>query len=196
MKNCSELIIFRVVDSQRQNMTSILVLKELDGDRHLPVFIGENEAKAIILALEDAKAMRPLTHDLFVNFMYAVHCSLRYVLIYRFFDSVYFARLYFSDEKGNEFSTESRVSDAVAIALRCKVAVFANEEVLDKAGISGAQLRNEDRKDDVQKEQKGGSEFSEYDDHELEALLHEVVENEEFEKASLIRDEINRRKKV
>jgi bifunctional DNase/RNase len=126
MTNCSELIIFRVVDNLRQSTTSILVLKELDGDMHLPVFIGESEAKAILLALEDAKAMRPLTHDLFVNFMYAVHCSLKYVLIYRFFESIYYARLYFLDEKGREFFVESRVSDAVAIALRCKVSVYAN----------------------------------------------------------------------
>lgn len=195
MTNCSELIIFRVVDSQHQSMTSILVLKEMDGDRHLPVFIGENETKAILLGLEDAKAMRPLTHDLFVNFMYAVRCSLRYVLIYRFFESIYYARLYFVDEKEEEFFIESRVSDAVAIALRCRVAVYANEEVLDAAGISGAQLRNEDEKDNVPKERGEGSELLEYGDNELEEMLQETVENEEFEKASLIRDEINRRKK-
>jgi bifunctional DNase/RNase len=146
------------------------------------------------LALEDAKAMRPLTHDLFVNFMYAVHCSLKFVLIYRFFESIFFARLYFSDENGKEFSVESRVSDAVAIALRCKVSVFANEEVLDAAGISGSQLRNEERKEDVPKGRKEGSEFLNYNSNELEEMLQETVENEEFERATLIRDEINRRK--
>lgn len=196
MTNCSELIILRVVDSQLQSTTSILVLKELEGDRHLPVFIGESETKAILLGLEDAKAMRPLTHDLFVNFMYAVHCSLKYVLIYRFFESIYFARLYCLDEKGNEFAVESRVSDAVAIALRCKVPIFANEEVLDVAGVTGSQLRNEEPKDIPSKERKEGTEFSDYNDSELEDMLQETIENEEFEKASLLRDEINRRKKV
>jgi len=196
MTNCSELIIFRVVDSQFQSMTSILVLKEVKGDRHLPVFIGENETKAILLGLEDAKAMRPLTHDLFVNFMNEVRCTLRYVLIYRFVDSVYFARLYFFDENEKEFFVESRVSDAVAIALRCKVSVFANEDVLDVAGISGAQLRNEEGSENPSKERKKGSELLEYADNELDELLQETVENEEFEKASLIRDEINRRKNL
>lgn len=194
MTNCSELIIYKVVDSVHQSTTSILVLKELDGDRHLRVFIGESETKSILLGLEDVKAMRPLTHDLFVNFMYAVRCSLKYVLIYRFFESVYFARLYFSDEKGNEISVESRVSDAVAIALRCKVPVFANEEVLDVAGVSGAQLRNEDRKEEMPKNQKEKLEFQEYDDSELEEILQQTIENEEFEKSTMIRDEINRRK--
>ncbi|MCL2511103.1 MAG: DUF151 domain-containing protein [Bacteroidales bacterium] len=196
MTNCSELIIFRVVDSLHQNMASVLVLKESAGDRHLPVFIGESETKAILLALEDTKAMRPLTHDLFVNFMYAVHCSLQYVLIYRFFDSIYFARLYFVNERGEAFFVESRVSDAVAIALRCKVPVYANEEVLDKAGVLGSQLRGETPKEDTPREKKQGVAYSEYDDGELEEMLQETVENEEFEKAALIRDEINKRKKV
>jgi len=169
-------------------------LKELDGDRHLPVFIGDSETKAILLALEDAKAMRPLTHDLFVDFMYAVRCSLKYVLIYKFFDSVYFARLYFLDEKGVEFSVESRVSDAVAIALRCKVSVFANDEVLDEVGISSSQLRNEDPKEEETQEQQEEEILEEYDVQELEEILREAVESEEFERAALIRDEINRRK--
>jgi bifunctional DNase/RNase len=173
-------------------MASVLVLKELEGERFLPVFIGESETKAILLALEETKAVRPQTHDLFVNFMQTVRCSLKYVLAYRFFESIYYARLYFSDEKGDEFFVESRLSDAVALALRCKVSIYANEEVLDEAGISASQLKNEDSDDDSGSEQ---GEFAEYNNRELEELLLETVENEEFERAALIRDEINQRKK-
>jgi len=177
-------------------MASVLVLKELDGDKHLPVFIGENETKAILLALEEAKIKRPLTHDLFVNFMHAVRCSLKYVLIYRFFESIYYARLYFADENKNEFFVESRLSDAVAIALRCKVSVFANEEVLEEAGISSSQMKEGDTDYDLPDDRDDETSLSNYDTQALETILQEVVENEDFEKASLIRDEINRRKKV
>ena len=197
MTNCSELIIFRIVDSQFQNTASILVLKELDGDKHLPVFIGESETKAILLALEEAKATRPLTHDLFVNFMRTVHCSLKHVLVYRFFESIYYARLFFLDEKENEFFVESRLSDAVAIALRCKVPIYANEEVLDEAGISTSQMKNGDTEYDMPNEDiNDETALLEYDDEDLAEMLQETVKNEEFEKASLIRDEINRRKKM
>jgi len=195
MTNCSELTIFRIVDSHSQNTASILVLRELDGDRHLPVFIGDNETKAILLALEEAKIVRPLTHDLFVNFMQKVGCSLKHVLVYKFFESIYYARLFFLNEKGDEFFVESRLSDAVAIALRCKVSIYANEEVLDEAGISASQLKNEDKEFEMPAEDmKEETALLEYDVHELEEMLRETVENEEFEKASLIRDEIKRRK--
>jgi len=192
MTNCSELIIFRIVDAQFQHAASVLVLKEFDGDKHLPVLIGEGELKAILLALEEVKMIRPQTHDLFVNFMNAVHCSLKHVLIYRFFEGIYYARLYFLNDKEEEFFVESRLSDSVAIALRCKVPIYANEEVMNEAGISAEQAQNEssDFPDDRDKE----SEFYDYEDHELEYLLQVSVENEEFEKASLLRDEINRRK--
>ena len=194
MTNCSELTIFRIVDSHSQNTASILVLRELEGDRHLPVFIGDSETKAILLAIEEAKIERPLTHDLFVNFMRAVGCTLQYALVYKFFDSIYYARLFFLNEKGNEFFVESRLSDSVAIALRCKVSIFANEEVLDEAGISASQFKNEERKYDVAEgDIEEETELVEYDDNELAELLRETVENEEFEKASLIRDEIKRR---
>ena len=197
MTNCSELIIFRVVDRQRQSTTSVLILKELEGDRRLPVLIGKNEVKAILLAMEDVKAMRPLTHDLFVSFMYAVRYSLKHVLVYRFFESIYYTRLCFLDEKGNEFFIESRLSDAVAIALRCKAPIYANEEVLDKAGISASQMKNEDMEYDLPNEDiKEKTDFFDYNDDELAEMLQETVENEEFEKSSLIRDEINRRKKM
>jgi bifunctional DNase/RNase len=191
MTNCSELIIFRIVDSQFQNTASILVLKEMNGDKHLPVFIGESETKAILLALEDAHIERPLTHDLFVNFMHTVRCSLKYVLVYRFFNDIYYARLYVLDEKGDEFFVESRLSDAVAIALRCKVPVYANDEVLEEAGISTSQLQNEDN---IPNDQKGEPDIFDFDIEELEEMLQEAVENEDFERAALIRDEIRRRR--
>ena len=195
MTNCSELTIFRIVDSQSQNTASILVLRELDGDRHLPVFIGDSETKAILLALEEAKISRPLTHDLFVDFMQKVGCSLQYILVYKFFESIYYARLYLLNEKSEEFFVESRLSDAVAIALRCKVSIYANEEVLDEAGISSSQLKNEDKEYDVPEEDiKEETALLEYDSQELEELLQELVANEEFEKAAEIRDEIKKRK--
>ena len=193
MTNCSELIIFRIVDSHSQNAASILVLKEIEGDKHLPVFIGDNETKAILLALENASATRPLTHDLFVNFMQTVHCSLKHVLVYRFHESLYYVRLYFLNEKKEEFFVESRLSDAVAIALRCKVPIYANEEVLEEAGISASQMNDDDHEYEVADERDETGLF-EYDEEELEEILQEAVNNEDFEKASLIRDEIKRRK--
>jgi bifunctional DNase/RNase len=195
MKDCSKLIIYKIGDHLLQDGASILILKEQHGDRYLPIIIGGSEAKSIILALEKIPVPRPLTHTLFVDFMTAVKCSLQSVVIYRFTDSIYYAQLHFINETGDLFAIESRTSDAIAIAVRCNAPIYAKEEVMETTGITASQIDDSmEEKEKSQKEDED-SEFSDYFDFELQQMLQDAVDEENYEAAARIRDEINKRLK-
>ncbi len=183
--------------SQTQSGAYALVLAEENGDRRIPIIIGPVEAQAIAIQLEGLKPPRPLTHDLIKNIALAFDITLLEVTIFKLEEGIFFSEL-LCRMNGKETRIDSRTSDAVALALRFKCPIYTTEEILTKAGIvlemdeSGSP---DPGKFEKPPEPSSSSPFSHYTMQELEDMLNEAVHNEDYEKASVIRDEIHNRKK-
>ncbi|MFO7844541.1 MAG: bifunctional nuclease family protein [Bacteroidales bacterium] len=192
--------------SQTQTGAYALVLTEENGERRIPIIIGGFEAQAIAIQLEGLKPPRPLTHDLFLNFATSFGVSLLEVNIYRLEEGVFYSQLICNNGKNN-ISIDARTSDAIALALRFKCPIYTTEEILQKSGIvidieSEDKMQSQKPTEDESSDKKAPDlssmsryEFEDLDIEALEALLDEAVKKEEYEKASIIRDEINKRKK-
>lgn len=181
--------------SQTQSGAYALVLAEEDGDRRIPIIIGPVEAQAIAIQLEGLKPPRPLTHDLFKNLAFAFDINVSEVIIYKLEEGIFYSELVC--EMGNEeVRIDSRTSDAVALALRFKCSIYTNEDILDKAGIVMESEQEEPVEfEDSSEDKNPKTEFENYTEKELKEMLGEAVTNENYERASKIRDELNRRKK-
>jgi bifunctional DNase/RNase len=181
--------------SQTQSGAYALVLAEENGERRMPIIIGPVEAQAIAIQLEGLKPPRPLTHDLIKNIALAFEIVLLEVTIYKLEEGIFYSEL-LCEMDGKEVKIDSRTSDAVALALRFRCPIYTTEDILSKAGIV---MESDDLKEATKEptEKKSGksSSFSQYTLQELEELLNEAVQNEDYEKASVLRDEINNRKK-
>ncbi len=179
--------------SQTQTGAYALVLAEEKGDRRIPIIIGPVEAQAIAIQLEGLRPPRPLTHDLFKNVAVAFQIDLIEVLIYKLEEGIFFSEL-ICEQNGSRVAIDSRTSDAVALALRFQCPIYTSEEILRKAGIV---IEMADQAESIQNEEEATDEtgYSYYSVGELEALLKKAVENENYEQASEIRDEITRRNK-
>ncbi len=126
-----------IVDSIRISLVSqhrIVVLREVDSERQLPIWIGPYEADAITIELQDVEVARPVTHDLLKNVIETLGGKMSHVLIKALNDGVFYASL-FVDIEGDLKEIDSRSSDAIALAVRVKVPVFVNEEVMDAVGV-------------------------------------------------------------
>lgn len=178
--------------SQSQSNAYALILGEVHGTRRLPIIIGGFEAQAIAIVLEKLNPSRPLTHDLFKNFALQFNIHLKEVVINKFFEGVFYAKLV-CEYNGEEVEIDSRTSDAVALALRFKCPIYTYENIMKVSGVSKEEMPIEqDTKKEEQPETK--SDLNDYTVSELNDLLDQAVEKEDYERASLIRDEINRRK--
>ncbi len=180
--------------SQSQSGAYALILGEKGGQRKLPIIIGTFEAQSIALGLEKMKPARPMTHDLFKNFADKFQITIKEVIINKFENGVFHALLVCESINGIT-EIDARSSDAVALAIRFQCPVFTYESILDEAGIV-----LDDEKEATQnipdEKKTGTEEFSEYLTDELEEMLQIAVQNEEYEKASKLRDEIRRRKRL
>jgi bifunctional DNase/RNase len=126
-----------VVESVRVHMPSsqhVVILKELDRERYLPIWIGPWEANAIAMKLQGVSSERPLTHDLFTATLDELGVAVRRVVISSLAEETFHARL-FLESGGRELEVDSRPSDALALAVRAGVRIFASDEVLDRAGV-------------------------------------------------------------
>jgi bifunctional DNase/RNase len=182
--------------SQSQSGAYALILGERDGKRRLPIIIGAFEAQAIAIELEKIKTPRPLTHDLFKSFADAFHLMVTEVIINKFKEGVFHAQLICTDGKV-EMDVDSRTSDAIALALRFQCPIFTFEKIMAEAGI----IMEEDSQvaatatGEAQEIPAMDGEYTSFELSDLKELLQKAVKNEEYEKASRIRDEINKRKK-
>lgn len=191
--------------SETQSGAYALVLAEENGDRRIPIIIGAFEAQAIAIELEGLKPPRPLTHDLFIQFSNAFKIEVLEVNIFKLEEGVFFSNLVLKREKTNVI-IDSRTSDAVALALRFKCPIYTTKEVIEKAGIiiefgkeseADSKTGKTEKTPDspaIHKTQKTGA-FSKYELKDLEEMLKKAVHDEDYEKASRIRDEINNRNK-
>ncbi|HDJ34319.1 MAG TPA: hypothetical protein ENF21_09520 [Bacteroidetes bacterium] len=186
--------------SQTQSGAYALVLNEEDGNRRIPIIIGGFEAQAIAIQLEGLTPPRPLTHDLFLNFATAFRIHLLEVTIYRLEEGIFYSKLVCEDGE-KEVTIDARTSDAIALALRFKCPIYTTEEIMEQSGIvMNVETESDDSEPESKKYTSPGSgdtsrKFVHFTLQELQEKLEEAVRNENYEMASIIRDEINRRKK-
>jgi len=183
--------------SQTQSGSYVLTLEERGGLRKLPIVIGGFEAQAIAVELENMVPSRPLTHDLFPAFCQAFNVDVIEILIYKFKDGVFFAKL-ICEQDGVPTELDSRTSDAIAIGVRFKAPIYTLSSILDEvSGISPSALSEpydfDDENDIFGHDEKAPNEWDIYATEELEHQLSEALDNEDYELASKIRDELNRR---
>ena len=116
------------------NYQRVVILKDKKSDRYLPIWIGPAEADAIAVKLQDITVPRPLTHDLLQSFVDALGAEITHILVYDIKDDTFFARIGLSRD-GKKFDVDSRPSDAIALAVRAGVPIFAEDSVMEVAGI-------------------------------------------------------------
>ncbi|MBN1107449.1 MAG: bifunctional nuclease family protein [Bacteroidales bacterium] len=181
--------------SQTQSGAYALLLIEENGSRRIPIIIGGFEAQAIVIKLENLEPPRPLTHDLFKKFAEQFNITVTEVMIHKLEDGVFFSRLVCNDGK-NEYSIDSRTSDAVAIALRFGCPIYIDDEIMEKAQLTNSPAEAESGPEGEQEStyQPAGR-FDTYSDDELFKMIDEAVKTEDYERAASIRDEIEKRKK-
>lgn len=177
--------------SQTQSGAYALVLGESNGKRRLPIIIGGFEAQAIAIELEKMTPSRPLTHDLFKNFAEEFNINISEVVIYNLVEGIFFSKL-ICEKDGEEIEIDSRTSDAIALAVRFNCPIYTYEFVLGSAGILLEDDFEGQAEDTIQDEPEEQSP-KRYTLEELNQQLNAAIENEDYEAASKIRDEINRR---
>jgi uncharacterized protein len=193
-----ELDIVALSHSVTQSHNYAVVLGERRGQRRLPIVIGSFEAQAIAVAMERMVPNRPLTHDLFKNAMDTFNIYLKEVVINNLLDGIFYARLVCMRD-GESFEIDSRTSDAIAMAVRFSCPIFTYDFILEAAGVilDDADVGNTPGKEKKTKPTMyGGGEAESLEQFPLDVLhtkLHEVLENEDYEMAAKIRDEIKRR---
>lgn len=180
--------------SQTQSGAYALVLGEASGKRRLPIIIGGFEAQAIAIELEKMRPSRPLTHDLFKNFADEFKINVSEVIIYNLVEGIFFSRLV-CERDDEEIEIDSRTSDAIALAVRFNCPIYTYEFVLGSAGILLDDENTDDNLDDTttDEEEMNDNITHRFTLEELTIQLQEALENEDYEIASKIRDEINRR---
>jgi len=199
-----ELEIVALSHSITQTHSYAVVLGEVNGLRRLPIVIGGFEAQAIAVALERMQPSRPLTHDLFANFMSTFNIDLVEVIIYKLEEGIFFAKLVCQND-GEAVEIDSRTSDALAMAVRASCRIFTYENILETAGLYLDQNEegSETSAADISQSQATVSNTGSVSDKDLKSmslddlnkLLQQVLEQEDYVRAINIRDEIKNRKK-
>jgi len=194
-----ELEIVALSHSITQTHSYAVVLGEVNGLRRLPIVIGGFEAQAIAVALEKMQPSRPLTHDLMKNFMNAFAIDLLEIIICDLQEGIFYSKLVCSSEN-DTVEIDSRTSDAIALAVRFGCPVYTYENILESAGIlmedSSATGKKKKGKQEVMVEQDsptGNEDLKTMTLTELNNLLNEVLDSEDYIRAIAIRDEINSR---
>ncbi len=174
-----------------------IILKEINGDRRLPIIIGQFEAQAIALQLEGIVPPRPLTHDLLKNVIETLGYTVDYIIINELRDSTFFAKIRLDSESIE--GIDSRPSDAIALALKSSVPIYVATYILDEIGFVPEKEEAEESKEqfeDIRKDEKEQAEdTAQVREKKLSRLkkdLDEAVTNEDYEKAASIRDEIKK----
>ncbi|QSE96749.1 bifunctional nuclease family protein [Fulvivirga lutea] len=195
------LEILGLSSSQSQSGSFALVLGETDGNRRLPIIIGMFEAQAIAIEIEKIIPNRPMTHDLFKSFAHSFDYKVEEIVISDLKEGVFFAKIVCTNGS-KSIEIDARPSDAIAIGLRFDAPIFTYESILAEAGI----VLTDESEDDIseikselsstvkkekEESKKGGLKDMSVD--KLNELLDEAIENEDYEKAAKIRDELSRR---
>ena len=183
-----ELAVNRISYSQSQNGAYALILEEIDGKRKLPIVIGGFEAQSIAIALDkEIQPPRPLTHDLFKNLANNYDIKIKQVIIHKLVDGIFFSSL-ICERNNEEEIFDARTSDAIALALRFESPIYTYDKILEKAAI----ILKKEIKDKKQK--KFDESFKGFSIKQLNKKISKAIEEEDYELAAKLRDEINQRK--
>lgn len=196
-----QLEILGLSSSQSQTGSFALVLGERDGNRRLPIIIGMFEAQSIAIQIEKINPNRPLTHDLFKSFAEQVSVNITEILISDLKEGVFYSKIMCTDGE-KDFELDARPSDAIAIGLRFGVPIYTVESVLSEAGIILSDLEEEEDEADEMTVKSSSSAATSSSAKEplnqtsvddLNKMLNEALEKEDYERAAKIRDELNKR---
>jgi bifunctional DNase/RNase len=181
--------------SQTQSGAYALVLSEVDGNRRLPIIIGGFEAQAIAIELEKMVPTRPLTHDLFKSFATTFNIDVKEVIIYNLVEGIFYSKI-ICEFDGKISEIDARTSDAIAIGVRFECPVYTYENILASAGIllDESSIEEEDLITEKAEVDTNENTLESLSDEELEKELNQAIDNEDYELASKIRDEINKRR--
>jgi len=189
-----ELEIVALSHSITQTHSYAVVLGEVNGLRRLPIVIGGFEAQAIAVALERMQPSRPLTHDLMKNFMHAFNVELMEIIINDLQEGIFYSKLVCVNEH-DTVEIDSRTSDALALAVRFGCPIYTYENILENAGILMEDESKQKKSEiPVQESSAAGKDLHKMTLEELQKLLTDVLEQEDYIRAIEIRDEINKRK--
>ncbi|MFC5190679.1 bifunctional nuclease domain-containing protein [Algoriphagus aquatilis] len=198
MKKLVELEILGLSSNHSQSGSFTLVMGEVDGIRRLPIVIGMFEAQAIAIEIEKIIPNRPMTHDLFKSFAESFQFEIDRIVISDMKEGVFYAKIHCKNSL-TEVEIDSRPSDAIAIAVRFGAAIFCAEKVMAEAGL---EFSEDEKKEDTKPSSKPAvakqssakeSSLKDYSLDKLNQLLEKAINNEDYEKAARIRDEINKR---
>jgi bifunctional DNase/RNase len=193
-----ELEIVALSHSITQTHSYAVVLGEINGLRRLPIVIGGFEAQAIAVALERMSPSRPLTHDLMKNFMLAFNIELHEIVINDLQEGIFYSKLVCSSAN-DTVEIDSRTSDALALAVRFGCPIYTYDTILDQAGIlmedDGKKKRSSTGSTPVTSEGNANDDLKGLTMEELETMLQEILDQEDYIRAIAIRDEIKSRKK-
>lgn len=197
-----ELEIVALSHSITQTHSYAVVLGEVNGLRRLPIVIGGFEAQAIAVALEKMQPSRPLTHDLMKNFMSAFNIDLHEIIISDLQEGIFYSKLVCSSEN-DTIEIDSRTSDALALAVRFGCPVYTYEHILESAGImmedagasAGKRRKSSSGEDEPSISSGSKDDLKSMSVEDLETLLNDVLEQEDYIRAIAIRDELNTRRK-
>ena len=192
-----ELEIIALSHSITQTHSYAVVLGEANGLRRLPIVIGGFEAQAIAVALENMKPSRPLTHDLMKNFMNAFGVVLQEIIISDLQEGIFYSKLVCHTEN-DTIEIDSRTSDALALAVRFSCPIYTYEHIIANAGILMEDSADKKRKSEavggIDENTDNRDDLSSMSLEELQTLLDDVLEHEDYIRAIAIRDEMNKRK--
>jgi uncharacterized protein len=194
-----ELEIVALSHSITQTHSYAVVLGEVNGLRRLPIVIGGFEAQAIAVALEKMQPSRPLTHDLMKNFLNAFNVELQEVIISNLQEGIFYSKLICSNHE-ETVEIDSRTSDALALAVRFGCPIYTYENILESAGIlledspSKKEKKGTPATANISEGKSSDEDLRTMTGEELQKLLQEVLDQEDYIRAIAIRDELNRRK--
>lgn len=184
--------------NQTQSGTYGLVLAEDTGVRRLMIVVGTPEAQSIAFKLQNTEPPRPLTHDLFYSFMNSLNIKLVEVLIYKYENGVFYSKLFFEQED-KAVVVESRTSDAIGIALRSNSQIFTTEEIMKDLAVVFTEGDEDAASKDIFLNDDTNSSYRDsyalLNQDELESMLDDAIAHEDYELASVIRDELEKRSK-
>lgn len=187
-KDCVEVQIWSIVESNKSSNAYALILEEKGGTRHLPIVIGKAEAQYILIARQQIFTPRPLTHDLFLKVLAAVGWSVEYMVIYQEREGVFHAYLALRQSADDEdfYHMDARTSDALAITLKARKPIYAKKEILDRLGVTREDVERGNLESAFRR-----SVSTEQSKEELEEEMKKAIANEDYERAARLRDRIS-----